>query len=72
MPPDRLDAPLQELGALHGLRGRRLHQLKQLGDLPALPLPGEQPERHQVTNDGHLQELHLQYLGHAAPGSQRY
>lgn len=72
MPLDRLNASLQELGDLHCIRGWRLIQLQQLGDLPAVPLSGEQPGRHQVANDGHLQKLHIQYLSHVAPGSQRF
>lgn len=37
-----------------------------MGHLPALPVPGKQPEHHQKPHDGHLRQLHLQHLGPAA------
>lgn len=71
LPSDRPHATLQKPGYFLWLwiRGWGFGDQQRLGNLPALPLFGEQPSCGENPHDRHLQKLHLQCVGSSAPGS---
>lgn len=71
LPSDRPHATLQKPGYFLWLwiRGWGSGDQQRLGNLPALPLFGEQPSGGENPHDWYLQKLHLQRFGSSAPGS---